>query len=217
MPALGGSGYHHTLTNIRDHVRANLGELSTNSFWSDTVHLDKYVNEALYDMALSGIVAEKTYSADISSGDQTYIPQSDVWKISRIDLGDRRLREIFEPDMDAVTGEDWNSGTGRPSRWFDDGTYVRFDTVLDADETVNVFYWAVPVELASGTDGLSLDRVMLPLVVNYACAKACLMERDTERFQQYMAMYQNALEKAKFHVMSPNASDPPICRDTIGW
>ncbi len=215
MPALGGSGYHHTLTNIRDYVRANLGELSSNSFWSDTVHLDKYVNEGLYDMALSGIMAEKTLTTTISAGDQTYIPQSDVWKISRIDISDKRLREFYEPDMDAES-EDWDETTAEPTAWFDDCTYVRFNTVLSTDETINVYYWAVPVEVEAGGDGLSLDRVMLPLVVNYACAKACLMERDAERFQMYMMMYEKGLEKAKIHIMKPNASDPAVQHDRIG-
>lgn len=211
------SAFHHTLTNIRDHIRANLAELSTNSFWSNSVHLDKYVNEALYDMALSGIMAVKTLTTIISSGEQTYIPQSDVWKIKRIDLGDKRLVEIFEPDMDAATGEDWDNYTQEPDTWFDDGVYIRFGSVLDADETINVWYWAVPDEVSAATDELSLDHVMLPLVVNYACAKACLAERDTERFNTYMALYQAALEKAKFHILKPNDSDPPIARDPIGW
>ena len=212
------SAHHHTLTNLRDHIRANLGELSSNSLWSDTVHLDKYVNEALYDMALSGIMAIKTLTTVISSGDQTYTPQSDVWKIKRIDLGDKRLREIFERDMDANTGEDWDTYTQEPDFWFDDGVYVRFGSKMDADTTINVWYWAVPdeVTIVPGSDELSLDKVMLPLVVNYACGKACLMERDSERFGLYMSLYQSGLEKAVFHILKPNASDPPICPDPHG-
>lgn len=216
MPALAGSGFHHTLTNIRDYVRANLGELSTNSFWSDTVHLDKFVNEALYVMASAGIMAQKTLTTVISSGDQTYIPQSDVWKIRRIDLGDQRLREIYAPNMDAITGEDWDAYTQEPDYWFDDGVYVRFGSVMDADTTINVWYWAVPTEVSTGTDELALDRAMLPLVVNYACAKACLMERDSERFQLYMGLYQSLLPDAKFNILKPNDSDTPFVSDPHG-
>ena len=210
------SAFHHTLTNIRDHVRANLGELSTNSFWSDTVHLDKFVNEALYVMAASGIMAVKTLQTVIDDGDQTYIPQSDVWKIKRIDLGDERLREIYERNMDANTGEDWDIYTQEPDYWYDDGVYIRFGSKMDGDTTINVWYWAVPDELSTGTDELSLDHVMLPLVVNYACAKACLMERDSERFQLYMGLYRSFLDDAKFNILKPNDSDPPIQPDPHG-
>lgn len=218
MPVLGGAGYHHTLANIRTHVRANLAETdSTNSFWDNTTMLNQYVNQVLGDMALDGIVAEKTYTTTVSSGDQTYIPQSDVWKITRIDLGDKRLREIYEPDFDAVTGENWSSITREPVRWMWDGTYVRFDSVLDADETINVWYWAMPVELEADGDALSLDRAMLSVVVDGVCSRACLADKDDFRYQAYEARYQAGVQKALGHIQRRHESDPPVAHDTVGW
>lgn len=216
MPVVSASGAHHTLTQIRDHARANLGETdSSNTFWTDAV-LTKQVNQVLYQLALKGIVVRKTYTTSVAAGNQTYTPQADVWKIERLDLTDRRLVEIYEPDMDTVTGEDWDSRTGRPARWYDDGVYVRFDCVLDDTETLNVWYWAVPTELSADSDQSSLYRVMLPLVIDGVCLRACIADKDSERASIFKALFDEGIQDALYHMQKPNESDVAVCRDPHG-
>jgi len=218
VPALGGSGYHHTLSDIRTHVRANLGETDNdNSFWDNEDHIDKYTNEVLYKLAALGIVSQKTYTTSIAAGEQTYTPQSDVWKITRIDLGDKRLEQIYEADIDAITGEDWDTTTREPRCWYWDGVYVRFDSVLSDAETVNVWYWAVPVELESSTDALSLDRIALPVIVDGICARACTADKDSERYQIFAMRYQQGIEDLLIHMQRRHESDPAIQHDTVRY
>jgi hypothetical protein len=217
LATVGTTGYQNTLKEIRDDVRAILMERSANSFWDDEDNLNPYINMVLDDMRLRGIVTQKKWSSVSTSGTQQITPPATAWKIARIDYDDERLRELTATDMDTLTGGDWDSLSGSPEGWYDDGTYIYFDKKPSASaKVINVYYWEHPARLAADADLSGFLRIFTHICV-YGVAAMALTADENAQAPAWEAKYERACERAQYHIAKLHESDSPTIRDHVGW
>lgn len=216
MPVVSAEGYQHSLSELRDYIRSLVQEPSGNTFWKDD-DLDKYIQLTLDDMRMRGVVVQSTYS-DVSTADmQTFVPPPYVWKITRIDYDDERLKQITEADLDLLTGGDWDANSGTPQYWYDDGSFVRFDKRCgSAGKTINVYYWERPADISGDSSLSGLYKVFTPCIV-YGALYLAYRADKSEMAGAWKADYEAACQNAIYHSMKPHESDWPEVHDRIGW
>lgn len=217
MATVGTTGYQNTLKEIRDNVRALLMERSSNSFWDDDDNLNPYINMVLDDMRMRGIITQKKWSTTSTSGTQQLAPPATAWKITRIDYDDERLRELTERDMDTLTGGNWDSLSGSPEGWYDDGTYIYFDKVPSTSaKVINVYYWEHPATLSADTDLSGFLRIFTHVCV-YGVVAMALFADENAQAGAWDAKYEAACGRALYHVAKLHESDSPAIKDHVGW
>jgi len=216
MPVSTAQGYQHSLSEIRDYVRALLMQSSGDSHWTDA-RIDKFIQLALDDMRLRDVVQIATYSFYSTADLQTWTPQSDVWKITRIDYDDERLEQITQHDFDELTAGDWDVNSGAPERWYDDGTYIWFDRKCsDAGKTIRIYYWKRPQDLSADTDLTGFYKAMLP-VVAYRTAQLAKAADEKASHSIWKAEFDEAIHHAQLHIMRLHESDAILAHDPVGW
>jgi len=192
-------------------------ERSSNSFWDDEDNLNPYINMVLDDMRMRGIVVQRKSTTASVSGTQTLSPPVTAWKIERIDYDDERLRELTERDMDTLTGGDWDSLSGSPEGWYDDGTYIYFDKKPSASaKVINVYYWEHPATLSADADLSGFLRIFTHVCV-YGVAAMALFADENQSASAWDSKYEAACERALYNVAKMHESDRPVCKDHVGW
>ena len=220
MPVVAGSGYQHSLSEIREKIRYKLGQTSaSNSNWDDDT-IDDAINDALKEMLIEGIVevGTDTFTSTASQQDWT-IPET-AWKVVAINYDDTVLKEIRRDQFDSITSGDSDSLSGDPEFWFVDETQndrtVKFDKKMPVNKTVKYWFWRCPTDLNSDDELTGLYRVMSPLVVYLALSTVHENIGNTETAQRWFNRYERLLPKAKLHIDEPHESDEFCVKDHVG-
>ena len=94
MAVVAGSGYQHSLSEIRAKVRNKLLQTdSSDTNWTDDI-IDDAINDGLKELMLEGVVEEATNSFTSTASQQDWTIPAAAWKIVEINYDDTVLTEI---------------------------------------------------------------------------------------------------------------------------
>lgn len=219
-PVVVGSGYQHSLSEVRVKVRNRLMQTTAaSSTWTDAI-LDDCINDTLKYMLLKGLVeiAQDTFTT--TADQQTWTPADTVWKLVEINCDDNRLREMTRAEMNAITGGDWDRDSGDWESWFMHETQndreVQFDKKAPVNKTVKFWFWRCPHDLTSNDELVGMYRVLTPLVVEGALWKAYESDGNLDEATLHKANLAEMIPDALMAVERLHESDDPVIRDWVG-
>lgn len=219
MPAVGTVGYQHTLSDLREHVYACLMQDESNSHFKPA-RVNSFINQVFDKMRLKGLYSISTNEFTTAADQQTWVPESDVWRIVGItyDVGGSEvaLEQISRTEMDRLTGADWDANTGTPVYWIDDGEYIWFSTKMDIGKRVKYWYWERQQELTTDVQLSGFYKIFLPVIVAGVLAQAKLADTKIVEYQLYKAEFDELANDALAYMATLHPTSPRT-RDHYGW
>ena len=220
MPVVLPTGYQHSLSEIRTKVRNRLMQTApSNSNWTDGM-LNDYINDALKQMLLKGLVeiAQDTFTTTADM--QTWVPAATVWKIVEINYDDDRLREITRDEMNIRTDDDWDRDSGDWETWFMDETQndrrVTFDKKAPSGKRVDFWFWRCPQDMVDDNELVGVYRVLSPLLVEGALWLAYESDGNLDEGRTHKANFLEMVPDAQMAIERLHESDVPQIRDWVG-
>ena len=211
MPAVAGTGYQHTLEDLRAHVYACLMQDESSSHFKKA-RVNKWINQVFDKMRLKGLysLASDTFTVDVADT-QTWIPPSTVWKLVGItyDWGgiDTPLAMLTHDQFDRLTDGDWDEQSGDPQYWHDAGDYIWFDKKMSVGKTLKFWYWERGQEITTDSELSGFYKVFLPVVVSGVMAQAKLSDEKMQPYMAYRQEFKELIEEARAHVTELHESD----------
>ena len=211
MGAVAGTGFQHTLSDLREHVYACLMQDESSSHFKKA-RVNLFINQVFDKMRLAKLysLASDVFTVTVADT-QTWTPPSTVWKLVGItyDWGgiDTPLAMLTHDQFDRLTDGDWDAQSGDPQYWHDAGDYIWFDKKMAVGKNLKYWYWERAQEITTDTELSGFYKVFLPVVV---AGTLMIAMRSDNKMQQYMAYkqeYDELLESAKLHVLELHETD----------
>jgi len=219
MPAVAGTGFQHTLSDLREHVYACLMQDESSSHFKKA-RVNLFINQVFDKMRLKGLYSISAEVFTTSADQQTWTPPSDVWRIVGItyDLGgaDKALRQIGRDEMNEHTGDDWDASSGEPSYWCDAGNYIWFDTKMPLGKNVQFWYWERCQEITTDVELSGFYKVMLPVIVSGVMAQAKLSDSKLNEAQLYKMEFSEYVTEAVAYIATLHPASG-VVQDNVGW
>lgn len=216
MPGVSGEGYQYSLDDLHTKVRAYLGQDADNSNFEDS-ELSQFISDTLNEMRLKGVRELAYNSFTTTEDDQTWTPPATVWKIVSMSYDDEVLQQITQADMDAMTDGDWDSSTGTPRYWFDDGQYIWFDVAFGDTKTVKYWYWKRRQDLSGEDDEPGYDKVYGPVIVAGVLKRCAWRTGNTGQYQIAAREFDGLLTDAQLHAQRLHEGEAPEQHDPYSW
>jgi hypothetical protein len=219
MGAVAGTGYQHTLSDLRKHIYAGLMQDESNSHFTKA-RVNLWINEVFDKMRLRRLYSLSVDVFTTSADQQTWIPPSDVWRIVDItyDLGgaDRALRQIGHDEMNEVTGDDWDSSSGEPLCWYTDGVKIWFDTKMPVGKNVQFWYWERRQEITTDAELSGFYKVMLPVIVSGVLAQAMWSDGKMNKYVTAKQEFDEYAAEAIAYIATLHPTGG-VVQDSVGW
>lgn len=219
MPAVAGTGFQHTLSDLREHIYACLMQDESASHFKPA-RVDRFINQVFDKMRLKGLYSISTNEFTTIADQQTWVPESNVWRIVGItyDFGGSEvaLEQISRQDMDALTDADWDANSGDPRYWVNDGEYIWFSTKMPTGKRVKYWYWERAQELTTDDELSGFYKIFLPVIVAGVMAQAKLADAKLNEHQLYKAEFNELAMDALAYMATLHAAVPRVI-DHYGW
>lgn len=219
MPIVAAEGYQHTLSDLREHVYACLMQDESSSNFKKA-RINKWINQAFDKMRLKGLYSISTNEFTTTADQQTWVPESDVWRIVGITYdfegSDVALQQIGRRELDELTGADWDSSTGDPVYWVDDGEYVWFDRKMAVGKRVKYWYWERAQEITTDAELSGFYKIFLPVIVAGVLAQAKLSDTKLKEYQMYKAEFNELVIDALAYMSALHPVGSGVV-DHYGW
>ena len=219
MPAVSATGYQHTLEDLRAHVYACLMQDESNSHFKKA-RVNNFINQVFDKMRLKGLYSIVTNEFTTMADQQTWVPESDVWRIVGITYdfegNDIALEQIGRNAMDDLTGDDWDASTGDPHYWVDDGEYIWFDKKMATGKRVKYWYWERAQEITTDAELSGFYKIFLPLIVAGVLAQAKLSDTKLQEHQLYKMEFDELVLDALAYMSTLHPTRPGVT-DHYGW
>jgi len=219
MPAVSATGYQHTLEDLRAHVYACLMQDESNSHFKKA-RVNNFINQVFDKMRLKGLYSIVTNEFTTMADQQSWVPESDVWRIVGITYdfegNDIALEQIGRNAMDDLTGDDWDASTGDPYYWVDDGEYIWFDKKMATGKRVKYWYWERAQEITTDAELSGFYKIFLPLIVAGVLAQAKLSDTKLQEHQLYKMEFDELVLDALAYMSTLHPTRPGVT-DHYGW
>lgn len=219
MGAVSGTGYEHTLADLREHVYACLMQDESSSHFKPA-RVERFINQVFDKMRLKGLVSICADVFTTAADQQTWTPPSTVWRVIGItyDLdGDEvALEEISRAEMDRITGADWDANSGDPTCWCNAGDYFWFDTKMPVGKNVKFWYWERQQEITTDDELSGFYKIFLPVIVAGVMAQAKLSDSKLNEYQMYKLEFNELAMDALAYMATIHAKAPTVT-DHYGW
>ncbi len=217
-----------TLSNLRDHVRVYLDEVST-ADWTDA-QINRELNYAYMEVYTAVIETYEDYyrtkaTADLTANTQEYQLPDDFFKMRRLEVtytsgesANKAIRTDFEQNKFQLSSSTQGS-TSRPL--YDlNGNFLRLLPVPQTDVTAGLYMWYIKQidELTSDSDEIQIpfpDRYGRLLVIGASAELLRKGQQEESVAAKYDEKFQVGIEKMKQELEDRYADGSRYILDTL--
>lgn len=185
-----------TVQNVIDYVVRIFGDESgVQLAQSDII---RWINEAQREINRQNAVLQQVATTALTAGQSEYDLSSitpPIYEINSLLVNGRRVGNISVAQAEeSISLNDPESyETGAPQFWYEWANQVSFWPVPESSGTIKIRYTAVPIDVTSGTDTLSLTDEYFMDIVNYVLKMAYEMDENPEMMQMKAGEFSQSL------------------------
>ena len=182
---------------IRDEARILIAEVSKSAGFADDTDLNTFINQAITDICIVGLVYEKSETINVTQNTSAYSVASD-WIQTRnvLDQNDVALTPVHPTDIGRYYQP--SGSTTYPYYWYNWGSYIYLKPTYTGTSSINYThqYYALDTALTSDSSSPNLPSKYHRLLSVFCAYRYFMKVRAFNEAMMFLQDYTRALNTA---------------------
>jgi len=175
-----------TVQDVFDYVKRIFGDEA--GVQLSNADIIRWINEAQEDINIANKALQAVATTPLVAAQSDYTVSGvtpKIYEVNSLLIDGRRIGNIpiSQAEESISLADPEGTETGAPQFWYEWANTIKFWPVPNAPGTISIRYIAVPAEVTSSTDTLSLRDEYFMDIVNYVLKQAYEMDENPEMMQ----------------------------------
>jgi len=203
-----------TVQDVFDYVKRTFGDESGVQLSNNDII--RWINEAQREINRQNAVLQQVATTSLVKDQATYDLSGitpPIYEINSLLIDGRRIGNIpvSQAEESISLADPEGIEAGAPQFWYEWANQVTFWPVPNAPGTIKLRYTAIPADISSEVDTLSLYDEYFPDIVNYVLKQAYEMDENPEMMQMKDAEFrQSVAERGERGTNAQNMTYPTM-------